>query len=136
MFGALATAASASDVVSVGPAPAWVTELPVDDEWRATSATDGLSWVLADTQIRRSDTGVALYSRRVRRITSTAGLEAASQVSVTWDPGWQDLKLHAIRGCSAPFTPDGAGTVTDPTSTRWRPGRPAPPRATPTRRRG
>ncbi|MCL4820323.1 MAG: DUF3857 domain-containing protein [Vicinamibacteria bacterium] len=89
-----------SGLVRVGtPIPSWVSAIEVDvgRPVEPEEATDGVAYLLVDRQVRVHGAGRSSFVRHVRRIVTAAGLEAASQFVVSFDPEYQRLQLHAVR---------------------------------------
>jgi hypothetical protein len=87
-------------LVQVGTAtPSWVSAVEVDvgRQVEPDEAAEGLAYLLVDRQVRVHGVSRASFIRHVRRIVTTAGLEAASQFVVSFDPEYQRLQLHAVR---------------------------------------
>jgi len=80
-----------------GKEPAWVTLTTVD--YSNTSldkdAEDGYIDVGFEKQVSLAEQSV--YEKRTNRIISTAGVQNASEVSVSFDPSYQQLIFHTIR---------------------------------------
>ncbi|HEY2515404.1 MAG TPA: DUF3857 domain-containing transglutaminase family protein [Polyangiaceae bacterium] len=93
---ALARAAGAEHDVDVAPAPDWVTRAPAPlSSTGGTAAIGGIIEEFLDEEVRLGKT-VERYRRRVERLTSTAGVEAAGQIEVSFDPSYEHLTLHAL----------------------------------------
>jgi|GEM_PF-1186977 len=91
-------AANVSDAsrVVVGPVPEWVRPQPTP-EYGANlpeGASRGLYYFLLDqqTQVEKQES----YSRVAYKVTSAAGLQGGSQISFSFDPGYQSLDLHTL----------------------------------------
>ncbi len=91
-----AHAAGSGAEVPVTPAPDWVTRIPIaSSPADAVSAADGIVEELVDDEIR---VGAAIerYRHRVQKLTSTAGVEIAGQVEISFDPSYEHLSLHSL----------------------------------------
>lgn len=98
---AATSATGAADRRSLGfaPPPGWVQPVPVEN--RSGPAPEGveggIDYLLVDRQIRVGPSGEERYGHYAKRIVNEAGLETASQVSVSFDPSYQRLTLHTVR---------------------------------------
>ena len=81
--------------VSVGPAPAWVTE-ETDAALRAPAAgaRDAEAWLLVDQQVNVAS--VEHYCRTVKEARTTGAVQEGSTVTVDYDPSYQRLVFHRI----------------------------------------
>lgn len=76
-------------------APNWVNVIqPGEDS--SQSPVDGLRYLLVDKQINLSQGRVERYFHFVLRITSTEGLEQASQLAFDYEPGYETLAIHQV----------------------------------------
>lgn len=92
----LARAADAEHDVQLAPTPDWVTRTPLElTSAGGTAAIGGIIEELSDQEVRLGKT-VERYRRRVQRLTSTAGVEAAGQIQVSFDPSYEHLTLHTL----------------------------------------
>lgn len=89
--------ASADEQVKFEPAPQWVQSLQVPTISHQSSPVNGLRYQLIDRQVNLEARQVSQYSHYVMQITSTEGLEQASQLSFDFDPGYQTLQIHQVR---------------------------------------
>ncbi len=89
--------ASADEQVKFEPAPQWVQSLQVPTISHQSSPVNGLRYQLIDRQLNLEARQVSQYSHYVMQITSTEGLEQASQLSFDFDPGYQTLQIHQVR---------------------------------------
>jgi len=85
--------------VSFGPVPSWVDRIapslvPSPD---ASEISDGVHYLLVDEQIRVGAGPEARFRHFAKRIVNEAGLEASSQLSVSYDPTYQSAHLHFVR---------------------------------------
>jgi hypothetical protein len=86
----------------VGPAPAWVSPLPLP--MPAARGADqeggGVEYLLVDDQIRAAPP-LERHRHVVMEVTSTAGVENASELRIDFDPSYERLVLHGawvVRG--------------------------------------
>jgi lipoprotein NlpI/transglutaminase-like putative cysteine protease len=83
----------ASDVFSLGVGiPAWVAPLEMPE----VTQSDRMVLRLFDTQYMADQTPVT-FLRRALVINDAASLTAAGQIGIDFDPGYQQLQVHAIR---------------------------------------
>jgi transglutaminase-like putative cysteine protease len=82
-----------------GPRPAWVQVVAPDlrPSPDPTQISDGIHYLLVDRQIRVGPRGEERYRHFVKRLVNEAGLETASQLSVSYDPTYESLELHSLR---------------------------------------
>ncbi|QRK08830.1 DUF3857 domain-containing protein [Archangium violaceum] len=78
--------------------PSWVEPTAVDGEraLRAEDAVSGLHLLLSEEQVRVSPEGTERFSRQVRRVVSSRGVETGSELRVTFSNTHQRLRLHGI----------------------------------------
>jgi transglutaminase-like putative cysteine protease len=82
----------------VHPAPAWVEKIPVD-LGIAVPKSDvrwGVYTILDDHQVRSTGDGTTDFSRRVRKIVSSNGVQNASEIDFDFDPSFERLVIHDI----------------------------------------
>ncbi len=89
--------ASADELVKFEPAPQWVQSLQLPTVSHQSSPVNGLRYQLIDRQLNLEARQVSQYTHYVMQITSTEGLEQASQLSFDFDPGYQTLQIHQVR---------------------------------------
>lgn len=89
--------ASADEQVKFEPAPQWVQSLQLPTVSHQSSPVNGLRYQLIDRQLNLEARQVSQYTHYVMQITSTEGLEQASQLSFDFDPGYQTLQIHQVR---------------------------------------
>lgn len=86
-------------VVGKEPTPAWVVmhriraalEVPVND------IQNGQHFLLADEQIKVDNAGPTRYFQRYAiQVVNETGMTASSQISVVFDPNYQDLVFHRL----------------------------------------
>lgn len=86
-------ALSAVDV-QIAPLPAWVQPVPADAAANMPAAPVQL--LLVDRQTRLDAAGTVRFSRWLRRVNDTAGLQKGSQIEVEFDPSFQRLSWHRL----------------------------------------
>ncbi|RYZ23101.1 MAG: DUF3857 domain-containing protein, partial [Chitinophagaceae bacterium] len=79
------------------PSPSWVTriDLPYNKTGLEESASDGYIDIGSERQVSLATQTV--FVRYARRVLSEAGVENASEISVDWDPGYEQPRLHSLR---------------------------------------
>lgn len=82
----------------VGPEPSWIATVAPADESKEPSqqVANGLWYLLYDHQVRVEDRAQDTYSRWVQKITNESGLNAASQVDISFDPSFETLTIHSV----------------------------------------
>src|SRR6185369_13130482 len=80
-----------------GKEPSWITQTVIDysNTSMDNDAEDGYADLDFEKQISLADQCV--YIRKCVRIISEAGVQNESQVSVTFDPSFQQLTFHSIK---------------------------------------
>jgi transglutaminase-like putative cysteine protease len=83
---------------TIGPAPAWVTpaEVEIQAETPRSGMDSGFYYLLFDRQVSRIGTQ-EIYVHNACRVTSVSAVPNASQLSITFDPSYEDLTIHSIR---------------------------------------
>ena len=89
--------ASADEQVKFESAPQWVQSIQLPTVSRQSAPVNGLRYILIDRQVNLEAQQVSQYSHYVMQISSTEGLEQASQLSFDFDPGFETLKIHQVR---------------------------------------
>ena len=83
---------------TIGPPPTWVVEsqpgVPTTAQLSQTS--DGVSYLLIDTQIRAAPDARTRYLRLVSSAINTKGVESIANIEIQFDPSYQSLVLHSI----------------------------------------
>ncbi|HTJ12800.1 MAG TPA: DUF3857 domain-containing protein, partial [Dinghuibacter sp.] len=100
-IGLLAAAGVRAQTVRVDAVPAWVKEIPVriDETLARRDMEDGYVHFLADRQFNVAT--ATTYHRNVLYLETEAGVQNASQVSVGYDPSYEQVifhYIHIIRG--------------------------------------
>jgi transglutaminase-like putative cysteine protease len=89
--------ALADEQVKFEPVPAWVQNLQPPLGGHLSSPSNGLRYLLIDRQLNLDAQNVSQYSHYIMQITSTEGLEQASQLSFDFDPEFESLQIHQVR---------------------------------------
>lgn len=91
-----ATAAFAQHKPTIAKEPAWITTYPIDyaKNTLEADAEDGYLDLDYENQVSLSDQ--ALYVKKSIKILSEAGVENSSEVSVNYDPTYEQLSFHKI----------------------------------------
>lgn len=89
--------ASADEQVKFESAPQWVQSIQLPTVSRQSAPVNGLRYLLIDRQVNLEARQVSQYSHYVMQISSTEGLEQASQLAFDFDPGFETLKIHQVR---------------------------------------
>ena len=83
---------------NAGPVPEWVVATkpgnPTDGQLSKDS--DGVSYLLVDTQIRDGKATSTLFRRVVSRALNPHGVESIANIEIEFDPSYQTLTLHAV----------------------------------------
>ena len=81
-----------------GKPPSWVKPVAVDRRAspEASEISGGVHYLLLDLQTRVGPRGEERYRHYAKRLVNEAGLDASSQLSVTYDPGYETLELHDL----------------------------------------
>jgi len=91
---AAAAPAAAQPEYRFGPRPAWVVDPGVPQPPTESAAVQVL---LMDHQTRLEPGGTVRYQHAIRAITSTAGLQNGSQITVDFDPSYQRVVVHQLQ---------------------------------------
>ncbi|MDN3921170.1 DUF3857 domain-containing protein [Roseateles violae] len=92
---AAARPAASAAGFEIAAAPAWV--VPASLDGLPTLPASPVHLLLMDDQTRLGPGGsVHRYQRALRQVNSSAGLEAASQIEIIFDPSYQKLQLHEL----------------------------------------
>jgi hypothetical protein len=105
-LGSPATPASAAGkAYTIRPAAAWIVTARPSVATSAPAAGDstGTHYLLFDQQIRVGPGGREDYRRSIWRLETTASLQDASEVRISFDPAFERLVIHDVR-----VTRDGA----------------------------
>lgn len=89
--------------VERGPVPEWVGPAeavegePAGSAVPSTDAVNGVIDQLLDTRVFIGHRRAERFVRRVRRTVSPSGVEHAAEVSIEYDPAYQQIRLHHAR---------------------------------------
>ena len=86
----------ADEQVKFLPAPQWVQSVAAPTSSKQ-SPVNGQRYLLIDRQLNLDAQQVSRYFRNVIEISTTEGLEQASQLSFEFNPGFETLQIHQIR---------------------------------------
>ena len=94
-----AAARAGTPEVRYEPPPAWVEArpLPAEHETPDDQIRDGVHILLFERQTRVGKDGVERFERFARRVVSRPGLDAVSQITINFDPSYQQLAIHSLR---------------------------------------
>ncbi|MGC1551111.1 MAG: DUF3857 domain-containing protein [Rhodanobacter sp.] len=83
---------------TVGPAPAWVvpTTPGVSGADQVSQGSDGVAYLLTDTQMLAGDQQRVTYHRLVSTALNASGVDSVANIQIPFDPSYQTLVLHAI----------------------------------------
>jgi len=83
---------------TIGPPPAWVVETQpgVATSAQLSQASDGVAYLLVDTQVRAAASGRTRYHRLVSNALNSKGVESIANIEIEFDPSYQSLTLHSI----------------------------------------
>lgn len=99
LFTLLVAVSLTAQEVEVRPLPSWFEQLPVDlaADIPHGTARWGLYDLLRDHQVRAlTDHSWEQTFRVVRKVTSTSGVQNASEISLDFDPSYETLVLHDV----------------------------------------
>jgi uncharacterized protein DUF3857/uncharacterized protein DUF2569 len=82
----------------VGPAPGWVvvTKPGNPTDGQLSTDSDGVSYLLIDSQSRHGTETSARFRRVVSRALNQNGVESAANIEIEFDPSYQTLTLHSV----------------------------------------
>lgn len=91
--------AHANDRISAAPTPHWVEQRAPDltKTPRADEVKNGQFYLLVERQTLVRSHSNDRYVRHAIAIVNEQGLEASSQITVTFDPSYESVQLHRIR---------------------------------------
>ncbi len=83
---------------NAGPAPDWVvaTKPGNPSDGQRSKDSDGVSYLLVDTQLRSGKATSTRYRRVVSRALNPHGVESIANIEIEFDPSYQTLTLHAV----------------------------------------
>ena len=98
------TAAKAADAklsaqaIATEPVPSWIREraIPEATKARLDRAQNGIAYLLTDEQYLTRAGGHDSWFRFSTKVTNRSGLEAAGQISVTYDPSFESVGVNFI----------------------------------------
>ncbi len=92
-----AAATAHADEVLIRPAPSWVDRIAADTNTTVPNndIRYGIFTLLDDHQVRVTDT-VVDYQRKVRRVLTSGGVQNASELSIDFDPSYQNVIVHHV----------------------------------------
>ena len=100
-FSAMARPVSAEEQPRFGVAPPqpWVEAVSADLKVAAPvdEISSGVHVLLSDTQVRLFPRSFVRYRHLARRALSAEGVSGISQVSISFDPSYQELTIHHVR---------------------------------------
>jgi transglutaminase-like putative cysteine protease len=86
---------SAAPTVNIGPAPAWVVKMSANDRQPdQREITDGYFLQLYEREINTEREEV--YQHVIRHIVSDAGVQEASNISISFNPAYEQLTVHQV----------------------------------------
>jgi transglutaminase-like putative cysteine protease len=85
----------AEEQVQFQAAPTWIQTVKPGD-LSGQLPVGGLRYLLVDKQVNLEQPTVARYFHFVLQISSTEGLEQASQLAFDYDPGYETLQIHGV----------------------------------------
>ncbi len=92
----LASVPAAADVQSlIGPVPDWVTPTPWEPPATPKPNPTGQDFLLLDHQVRLA--ADEAYTHHVYQIVSDSGRQNGGQISISFDPSYQQLIVHHLR---------------------------------------
>ena len=83
---------------NTGPAPAWVivTKPGNPSGGQLSKDSDGVSYLMVDTQARNDATTSTRFRRVVSRALNPHGVESVANIEIEFDPSYQTLTVHAV----------------------------------------
>lgn len=98
MLAGLLPAAVLAAEYEVGPVPEWVeaAELGKPTESQLNKDSDGVSYLLMDSQSRHGTQTSARFRRIVSRALNQNGVESVANIEIEFDPSYQTLTLHSV----------------------------------------
>ena len=83
----------------IGPPPAWADGIEADLGAAAPEGrvSGGIDYVLVDRQTRVGDTTRESFRHYAKKVVNDAGLAAAGDLSIDFEPSYQTLRLHFVR---------------------------------------
>ncbi len=87
----------ADEPVLFSPEPTWLRPVPLPADLVVQPAIDGQRFLMVDRQVNLEAKQVTRFSRYMIEVTSTEGLERASQLTFDFDPAYESLTIHKVR---------------------------------------
>ncbi|MEL7004430.1 MAG: DUF3857 domain-containing protein, partial [Bacteroidota bacterium] len=81
--------------VVISDAPAWIDKISVDSETEIKEDTYGYYYLLVDRQENTSRS--SYYGHYAFKVLSNNGIESMSDISVSYDPSYQNLQFHSAQ---------------------------------------
>ena len=83
---------------SIGEAPTWVQHVALDASavMPAAELSDGVYYLLSDEQVRLEAGDKQVFRHFATRAINDKGLDEVASISISFDPAYQSLTLHAI----------------------------------------
>jgi len=83
---------------TIGPTPAWVvlTMPGVSGANQISQGSDGVAYLLTDTQILAGEQERVTYHRLVSTALNASGVDSVANIEIPFDPSYQTLVLHSI----------------------------------------
>ena len=92
-------ASSYAAEISPVPTPSWVIDHNVDSDYTIPQdeISSGVYYLLVDSQtnVPRDDDSSS-YFRIIQNIVNPTGVKKSSQIDLSYDPNYQQIKLHSI----------------------------------------
>ncbi|MCP3902589.1 MAG: DUF3857 domain-containing protein [Planctomycetes bacterium] len=92
--------AVASDRVTIGPVPEWVTPLAIPAaaaESGGPAIGSGIAHLLSERQVNRVGETPQSFHRRAWLVRDASGVQLGSEFSVDFDPTFEEIVLHTLR---------------------------------------
>ena len=89
-------AVSANRSFNVAPPPAWVESVALPESGTGDSSTEA-TYLLIDRQVRINGGSEEHYQRRAKKLLSASALSDAAQLSIDFEPSYEQLTIHYIR---------------------------------------
>jgi tetratricopeptide (TPR) repeat protein len=85
--------------IPVRAVPEWVRDrtIPEATSARLERAQDGVFYLLSDQQYRIWQDGHDYWFRTTVKVTNRSGLESAGQISLSYDPSFENIDLNSVR---------------------------------------
>lgn len=91
-------APATSKEYKIGPAPAWVLPMAIDEgkSKQESKASQGVDLLLSDVQVRVENEGATTYRHLALKALNEQGVETAAHIDIEFDPAYQTLRLHTL----------------------------------------